>query len=149
MKHLLIILSILLLSSPVIGEETGVLFLRLENGEVVYSEEGDDDNDAKYVGELKDGKPSGQGTLTNPSSGGKYVGEWKDGARTGQGTFTLPDGGTYVGGWKDGKYHGQGTYTFSNGGKGIGDFREDNPWNITEYDKNGNIIGKIVNGEQQ
>ena len=98
---------------------------------------------------MKDGKPSGQGTLTNPSSGGKYVGEWKVGARTGQGTFTLPDGGTYVGGWKDGKYHGQGTYTFSNGGKGIGDFREDNPWNITEYDKNGNIIGKIVNGEQQ
>ena len=34
MKHLPITLSILLLSSPVIGEETGVLFLRLENGEI-------------------------------------------------------------------------------------------------------------------
>jgi len=34
MKHLLILLSFLLLSSPVIGEETGVLFLRLENGEI-------------------------------------------------------------------------------------------------------------------
>ena len=67
----------------------------------------------------------------------------------GQGKFTSPDGSSYEGQWKDGKYHGHGTYTFSDGGKGIGHFREDNPWNITEYDKNGNIIGKIVNGEQQ
>ena len=67
----------------------------------------------------------------------------------GQGTYIYPNGEKYVGDWKNGKYHGHGTYTFSDGGKGIGDFREDNPWNITEYDKNGNIIGKIVNGEQQ
>jgi hypothetical protein len=49
MKHILIILiSILLLSSPVIGEETGVLYL-WENG-------------TKYMGEWKDGKIHGQGT---------------------------------------------------------------------------------------
>ena len=76
MKHLLILISILLFSSPVIGQETGVLFLRLENGKVVYSMDGDDDNDPKYVGELKDGKPNGQGTLTNPSTGAKYEGEF-------------------------------------------------------------------------
>ena len=64
MKHILIILSLLLLSSPVIGQETGVLFFSTENGEIVYSEEGDDDNDGKYVGEYKDGLPNGQGTLT-------------------------------------------------------------------------------------
>ena len=50
MKHLLIILSILLLSSPVIGQETGVLFFSFENGEFVYSEEGDDDNDGSMLG---------------------------------------------------------------------------------------------------
>ena len=50
MKHLLIILSILLLSSPLFGQETGVLYL-WENG-------------TKYMGEWKDGKKHGQGTFT-------------------------------------------------------------------------------------
>ena len=104
MKHLLIlILSILLLSSPLFGQsqETNVLYRwktssgfqwkTFENGEV---------------------KP-------------KYVGEYKDGLLNGQGTSTLFDGSKYVGEFKDGK-----------------------SWNGTEYNKDGNIIGKIVNGEQ-
>jgi len=28
----------------------------------------------------------------------------------------------------------------------VGEFKDDEPWNGTEYDKNGNIIGKYVNG---
>jgi len=86
-KHLLIILSILLLSSPLFGQETGVLFLSLENGELVYYEEGDDDNEGKYVGEIKNGRPNGQGTFTF-LNGTKYVGEYKDGLENGQGTYT-------------------------------------------------------------
>ena len=35
---------------------------------------------AKYVGEVKDGVPHGQGTYTS-SDGDKYVGEFKDGRR--------------------------------------------------------------------
>ena len=69
MKHILIILiSILLLSSPVIGEETGVLYL-WENG-------------TKYMGEWKDGKKHGQGTFTYGKGkweGDKYEGEFKFG----------------------------------------------------------------------
>jgi len=61
-RHLLILLSLLLLSSPVIGQETGVLYL-WENG-------------TKYMGECKDGKKHGQGTTTY-STGIKYVGEFK------------------------------------------------------------------------
>ena len=125
MKHLLIILSFLLLSSPLFGQETGVLFFSFENGEFVYSEEGDDDNDGKYVGEFKDGKPNGQGTLTL-SDGTKYVGEFKDGLENGQGTLTSYDGSKYVGEFKNGK-----------------------EWNTKYYDKNGNIMGKIVNGVEQ
>ena len=34
MKPILILIFFILLSSPVFGEETGVLFLRLENGEI-------------------------------------------------------------------------------------------------------------------
>ena len=33
----------------------------------------------------------------------KYVGEYKDGKRNGQGTMTLSDGTKYVGEYKDGK----------------------------------------------
>ena len=50
MKLLLITLSILLTSSPLFGQETGVLYL-WENG-------------TKYMGEWKDGKKHGQGTFT-------------------------------------------------------------------------------------
>ena len=81
MKHLFIILiSILLLSFPLYGQETGVLFLSLENGELVYYEEGDDDNEGKYVGEIDNGEPNGQGTFIW-SDGTKYVGEYKNGKR--------------------------------------------------------------------
>ena len=48
------------------------------------------------------------------------------------------------------KHHGQGTHTFPDGVKLVGEFREDAPWNITEYDKNGNITKKRwVNGVEQ
>ena len=169
MKHLLIILSILLLSSPVFGQETGVLFLSLENGELVYYEEGDDDNEGKYVGEIKNGRPNGQGTFTF-LNGTKYVGEFKDGLENGQGTYTWTNGRKYVGEWKDGKTHGQGTMNFPNGlkyegefkdGKGngqgtltwsdgkkyVGEWKKGKPWNTRLYDKDGNITKKVVNGE--
>ena len=76
----------------------------------------------------------------------KYVGEYKDGIPNGQGTLTSPDGRKYVGDFKDGEKHGQGTYTFPSGKTGVGEFKGDKPWVITEYDKNGNIIRKWVNG---
>ena len=50
----------------------GVLYLRNENQELRWFE---DDNpetgDGKYVGEIKNGKPCGNGTFTYPS-GEKY-----------------------------------------------------------------------------
>ena len=39
-------------------------------------------------------------------------------------------------------------YTFSDGIKWIGEWREDKPWNITEYSKDGKVNGKMVNGVQ-
>ena len=102
MKLLLITLSILLTSSPLFGQETGVLYL-WENG-------------TKYMGEWKDGKRHGRGTMTTPDEMWdkfkKYVGEWKDGEFHGQGTMTYHDGSKFVGKWKNGKRHGQGTYTW-------------------------------------
>ena len=78
----------------------------------------------------------------------KYVGDIRNGLPNGQGTLIFPDGDKYVGKFKDGERKGQGTLTFPDGTKGIGEFREGRPWNITHRDKNGNIIVKFVNGKQ-
>ena len=68
-----------------------VLFLRNENEEYKWFQDGDEDKDGKYVGEIEYGEPNGQGTYTL-SDGYKYAGEWKDGNEHGQGSLTLPDG---------------------------------------------------------
>ena len=57
------------------------------------------------------------------------------------------EGDKYVGEHKDGKRHGQGTYTWSDGRKYVGEWNEDKEWNGTEYDKNGNITYKFLNGK--
>ena len=148
MKHLLIILLSMLLYSPVIGDNNKgeTLYAWGEYIPFVWKGFGDKETHPKYTGDVKNGKPDGQGTETFPD-GSKYIGEWIAGKPTGQGTQTYYDGDKYVGLFKDGKYHGQGTYTFSYGGKFVGEFKDDNRWNGIRYDKNGNIIYKVVNGK--
>ena len=148
MKHLLIILLSILLYSPVIGDNNKgeTLYAWGEYIPFVWKGFGDKETHPKYTGDVKNGKPDGQGTETFPD-GSKYIGEWIGGKPTGQGTQTYYDGDKYVGLFKDGKYHGQGTYTFSYGGKFVGEFKDDNRWNGIRYDKNGNIIYKVVNGK--
>jgi hypothetical protein len=86
-------------------------------------------NGEKYVGEFRDGKPYGQGTLTfsAPHKGArqKYVGEFRDGKPYGQGTLTSSAphkaaGQKYVGEFRDSKPYGQGTLTSSAPHKGAG-----------------------------
>jgi hypothetical protein len=148
MKHLLIILLSMLLYSPVIGDNNKgeTLYAWGEYIPFVWKGFGDKETHPKYTGDVKNGKPDGQGTETFPD-GSKYIGEWIGGKPTGQGTQTYYDGDKYVGLFKDGKYHGQGTYTFSYGGKFVGEFKDDNRWNGIRYDKNGNIIYKVVKGK--
>ena len=67
-----------------------------------YGETINYDNGDKYVGNVVNGLPHGQGTYTR-SSGQKYVGEFKDGKKHGQGIFAFPDGYQYIGEWRDGK----------------------------------------------
>ena len=104
MKHFLIILSILLLSSPVIGESktSETLYEWKTSSGIQWREIGDKDFHAKYKGDVVIGRPHGVGTVVYPD-GNKYVGEYKD----------------------------------------------DNRWNGTIYDKNENIIGTVVNGVKQ
>ena len=149
MKHLLIILSILLLSSTLFGQSSkyesvsqcvlqtmkerkltgnemfkmvqeecerilgkvkgkwkkrqkGVLFFINRDRIVGWYEDGDEEKDGKYFGEIKNRKPNGQGTHTY-SNGERYVGKWKGGS----------------------------------------------PWIGTKYSKNGKTLGKWVNGKFQ
>ena len=148
MKHILIILTILLLSSPVIGQETGVLYLYESSSGFVWKSFEEKDTQPKYKGQVENGIPNGQGTYTN-HDGEKYVGEWKDGEKHGQGTYTYHHGFKYVGEWKDNRKHGQGTYTLTDGNRFEGEWKDGKPWNLTIYDKYGNIIGKWVNGVLQ
>ncbi len=66
--------------------------------------------------------------------------------QNGYGSVTSPHG-EYVGEWKGNDFHGQGTMISTDGTKWVGEFRENKRWNIREYDNNGNITGKYVNGK--
>ena len=96
------------------------------------------DNGDKYIGEVSNGVPHGQGTFTF-ANGDKYVGEWKNFLYHGHGTFIYFDGAKYIGEWKDDKRFGHGTFTYAIGDKYIGEHKDGNPWNGTEYDKDGNV----------
>ena len=80
MKHQLIILSILLLSSPVIGDnhKGETLYKWGEYPDYKWMGFGDKDTQPKYQGQVKDGKPNGLGVL-NSTNGWKYFGSWKNG----------------------------------------------------------------------
>ena len=101
----------------------GVLFERKLNGEWGWYENGDENRDGKYVGEVALGKPNGLGTY-DYSDGDRYEGEWRGGRRHGNGTYTYQDGSKYIGEFKDGSLNGQGTYTFHDGGKYEGGWKD-------------------------
>jgi len=121
MKHILILLSLLILSLPLVAQETGVLYFKKVNGKYGWFKNGNDKKDWKYIGEIKNGKPNGTGVLS--STFGKYSGEVKNGMK-----------------------HGQGTYTYKSGRKRVGEFRKGKPWNVKSYDKNGKIETEWVKG---
>jgi hypothetical protein len=127
MRHILIITSIILLSSPLLGNSHKVenLFGWITSSGFQLREFGDQDTHPIYNGDAENGKPNGVGILISPM-GGKYVGSWKNGVRNGKGTTTYSSGTKYEGVWKDGGM-----------------------WNGTLYDTNGKILHKIVNGEIQ
>ena len=73
-------------------------------------------NDDIYGGELKGGKPHGNGRLKYFYEGkaeASYVGEFKEGKRDGVGKWKLFDETSfYEGEWKLDKWHGKGTYMY-------------------------------------
>ena len=84
MKHLLILLiSILLLSSPLFGQETGVLYQHESSSGIKWKTFGNGKVQPKYEGEIKNGDMwfilHGLGVITFPFDGKSIIGEWKNG----------------------------------------------------------------------
>ena len=52
-------------------------------------------------------------------------------------TFKFTNGRIYAGKFNDGKINGEGTITMTDGGKFLAEWKEDNPWNVTQQKKMG------------
>ncbi len=104
------------------NKKDGVLFYRQEQGIWGWHKTAVQENGYQYAGQIENKKPNGWGIFTYPS-GNIFEGEFKEGLSHGQGTFSLADG-------KISK----------------GEFKDNKPWNVTEYDLDGNIIGKYTAG---
>jgi hypothetical protein len=79
-KHLLIILSIILLTSPLFGQEAGALYQYKTTSGLIWKTFGKGKIQPKYEGEITNGSPDGFGVLSYPFTDGKsIVGEWKVG----------------------------------------------------------------------
>ena len=91
--------------------------------------------------------PCAYGETINYDNGDKYVGEVSNGVPHGQGTYTFANGDKYVGGWKNFLYHGHGTFILADGYKYIGEYKDGIPWNATAYNADGTVKGTFSNGK--
>ena len=88
-------------------------------------------SNGKYIGQIKNGLPHGQGKLYY-AHGGIYDGDWNEGERHGVGYYTYSDGRKSCGMYQRGKKFGKMTITCPNGDIYEGIF------------KNGKPLGKFV-----
>tara|TARA_X000000368_G_scaffold20488_1_gene16037 strand:- start:419 stop:1045 length:627 start_codon:yes stop_codon:yes gene_type:complete len=76
-----------------------------------------------YIGELKNQKKHGYGTLIF-KNGEKYTGEWKDDSFSGRGSF-YSNNFQYIGEWQNFQKIGFGSCSWSNGARYIGCWKND------------------------
>ncbi len=87
----------------------------------VFSEKTHYELDGYYIGQLKSGQKSGEGTFKE-YFGDTYTGSWKNGVRHGKGVLNTKDGDRYEGDFVKDTRTGIGVYTWANGNRYEGDF---------------------------
>jgi len=168
-RHILIILSFLLLSSPVIGQSSKyesvsqcVLQTMTEKkltGNKMF--EMVKEECERSLGRLEDkkrgvlywGKRNGKYGWEedgDEKKNSKYVGEVKYGIPYGQGTLTYLNGNKYVGEVKYGIPYGQGTYSFPNGDKYVGEWKDGKKhgYGTLTYLNGEKYVGEFKDGEK-
>ena len=96
-------------------------------------------------GRLRKDKSWSEKESDNPFWEGEIGNNLPNGFRT----YTHTNGTTYVGQYVYGLREGQGTRTLFNGRKFVGKWKNNRRWNGKSIDKEGNEIGKFVNGEEE
>jgi len=172
MKHLLLILSFLLLSSPVIGQSSKYesvsqcVIQTMKERELTGNKmfEMVKEECERILGKVETGVKKRQKGVLFFREGNSgfgwyedgdekkdrwYVGEIENGEPNGQGISTSPDGHKYVGEFKDGNEHGQGTWTSTDGVKYSGEWRDGkkNGQGTITYPDGGKYVGEFKNGE--
>jgi hypothetical protein len=102
--------------------------------------------EARYQGEMVDGRPHGRGTFVD-RSGLRYDGTWAEGLMEGEGHLLLPNGDVYRGGFKAGHLHGQGVFIDATGRVYDGGFSaglRDGPAQVAEPD--GRVYAGVWHG---
>jgi len=97
---------------------------------------------SRYVGEWKAGKRDGVGTLWHRHADGSlrkvYSGLWVDDMQQGRGTLNYKSGDVYIGDWVRGQRAGSGICTYADGGVYEGEWLDDKRHGFGVYDyKNG------------
>ena len=172
MKHLLLILSFLLLSSPVIGQSSKYesvsqcVIQTMKERELTGNKmfEMVKEECERILGKVETGVKKRQKGVLFFREGNSgfglyedgdekkdrwYVGEIENGEPNGQGTHTFPDGRKYVGESKDGQWDGQGTITYPDGRKYVGEFKDEEfhgKGTLTRPD-GGKYVGEFKNGK--
>lgn len=77
----------------------------------------------KYIGELKNDKRHGKGTMYY-QNGDKYVGDYCNDIKEGKGIYYHSNGDRYEGDYKNGRLEGKGIYYYNNGDREMGDYYE-------------------------
>ncbi|MEO7309653.1 MAG: hypothetical protein ABIX01_04600 [Chitinophagaceae bacterium] len=112
--------------------------------------------DINYVGEIKNGKPSGKGLAiykNNPTQ--KYFGEFENGLYNGKGSLIYSDGRISTGNFKDGKLFGTAVFIGKDGSLLWGNYGKDNWEGATkkigadnkfriENSTNGLLSGRVI-----
>ena len=109
-------------------------------------------DEGRYIGEIRNGKPHGEGKITYKDSDGagrlSYEGTWQNGIQHGAGTMIWKNGSKYEGDWDNYVWNGQGKYfDASSGQRYEGRFKNDKyngkgTWFSADGDR---YVGDFVN----